>query len=517
MNISELLAIPSAICPDRAAIIFEDKNYTFTQLQGRVNRLANALAKLGVKKGDRVALLQVNCNECVETCLATAKLGAIYLPLNFRAKEDEQEYMINFAEVHTLFSGKRYFDIVDAIRAKLPSVKNYISIESPHTGMLSYEDVIDSSSADEISPNADGEDTAILMYTAGTTGKPKGVMLSHNSFTVYVLDNVTPPDPEIEEKNILTVPLYHVAGMQAMMSAIYGGRTLVMQRQFEAESWMELVEKEKVSRAMMVPTMLKQLMDNPMFGKRDLSSLKVITYGAAPMPISVMKKALEVFPGVNFINAFGQTETASTITMLTPEDHIITGSAEEREKKLKRLSSIGRPLPDVEMKIVDPSGKELPPGEIGEIVTKGPRVMTGYYKDEDKTSKTIDKDGWVHTNDMGYCDEEGYFYLAGRATDLIKRGGEYISPEELENVIITNPKIEDVAVIGYYDEEWGELPKAICVCKKGQTCNADEIMEYCRTRLASFKRPRAVVFVDELPRNAIGKVLKKELREKYGK
>lgn len=517
MNISELLGVSSAICPDRTAIIFEDKHHTFSQLQERVNRLANALAKLGVKKGDRVALLQVNCNECVEACLATAKLGAIYLPLNFRAREDEQEFMINFAEVHTLFTGKRYFEIVDAIRAKLPSVKNYISLKSPHTGMLSYDDLIDSSPADEISAEVNDEDTAVLMYTAGTTGKPKGVMLSHNSFSVYVLDNVTPPSPDIEEKNILTVPLYHVAGMQSMMSAIYGGRTLVMQRQFEAESWMELVEKEKVDRAMMVPTMLKQLIDNPAFGKHDLSSLKVITYGAAPMPVSVMKKALEVFPGVNFINAFGQTETASTITMLTPEDHIITGSVEEREKKLKRLGSIGRPLPDVEMKIVDPSGKELPTGEIGEIVTRGPRVMTGYYKDDEKTANTIDKDGWVHTNDMGYCDEDRYFYLAGRATDLIKRGGEYISPEELENVIVTHPKIEDVAVIGLYDEEWGELPKAICVLKKGQACDDNEIMEYCRTRLASFKRPRAVVFVDELPRNAMGKVIKKELREKYGK
>jgi acyl-CoA synthetase (AMP-forming)/AMP-acid ligase II len=517
MNIAELLAISSAICPDRLAIIFEDNQYTFSQLYERVNRLANALAKLGVKKGDRVALLQVNCNECVEVCFATAKLGAIYLPLNFRAREDEQEFMINFAEVHTLFTGKRYFDLVDATRAKLPSVKNFISLESPHTGMLTYDDLINSSPADEISVHVDDEDTAILMYTAGTTGKPKGVMLSHNSFTVYVLDNVSPPDPEIAEKNILTVPLYHVAGIQAMMSAIYGARTLVMQRQFEAQSWMELVAKEKVNRAMMVPTMLKQLMDHQMFGKYDLSSLKVITYGAASMPISVMKRALEAFPGVNFINAFGQTETAATITMLTPEDHVITGNSEEREKKLKRLSSIGRPLPDVEMKIVDPSGKELPPGEIGEIVTKGPRVMTGYYKDEEKTASTIDKDGWVHTSDMGYCDEDRYFYLAGRSSDLIKRGGEFISPEELENVIVTHPKIEDVAVIGLYDEEWGELPKAICVLKKGQTCDDSEIMEYCRTRMASFKRPRSVVFVDELPRNALGKVVKKELRDKYGK
>jgi acyl-CoA synthetase (AMP-forming)/AMP-acid ligase II len=203
--------------------------------------------------------------------------------------------------------------------------------------------------------------------------------------------------------------------------------------------------------------------------------------------------------------------------MLSPEDHVIKGTGEEREKKLKRLTSIGKPLADVEMKVVDPEGKELGPGEIGEIIARGPRVMTGYYKEEAKTANTIDKEGWIHTNDMGYRDEDGYFYLSGRATDLIKRGGEYISPEELENVICTHPKIEDVAVIGVYDEEWGELPKAVCVLRKGEVCSDEEIMEYCRSRLASFKRPRSVVFVEALPRNTMGKIVKRELREKFGK
>lgn len=392
-----------------------------------------------------------------------------------------------------------------------------MALDAPRQGMLFYDEVLDSSTTDEVFTQIDDEDTTILMYTAGTTGKPKGVMLPHKSFSVYVLENVSPPDPETEEKNILTVPLYHIAGIQAMMSAIYGARTLVMQRQFEAKLWMELVEKERVTRAMMVPTMLKQLLDHPDFSKHDLSSLKVITYGAAPMPLSVMKKALEAFPGAGFINAFGQTETASTITMLSPQDHVIAGTDEEKEKKLKRLTSIGKPLPDVEMKVIDESGKELPTGEIGEIIARGPRVMTGYYKDEAKTAAAIDKEGWVHTNDMGYRDQDGYFYLSGRATDLIKRGGEYISPEELENVICTHPKIEDVAVIGVYDEEWGELPRAICVLRKGETATPDEIMEYCRERLASFKRPRSIVFVEELPRNPMGKVIKKELRARYGK
>jgi acyl-CoA synthetase (AMP-forming)/AMP-acid ligase II len=396
-------------------------------------------------------------------------------------------------------------------------MRHFISIENKHDGMLYYEDMIASSSADEAVTEIDDDDTTILMYTAGTTGFPKGVMLSHNSFAVYVLENVTPADPELEEKNILTVPLYHVAGIQAMMAAIYGGRTLVMERQFDASEWMKLVEKEKANRAMMVPTMLKQLMEHPDFAKHDLSSLKVITYGAAPMPLEVIKRALDVFPGVSFINAFGQTETASTITTLGPEDHIISGTEEEKERKLRRLSSIGRPMSDVEMKIVDEDGCELPAGQVGEIVARGPRVMTGYWKDEEKTEKTIDKDGWVHTSDMGYRDEDGYFYLAGRATDMIIRAGENISPEEVEAVLRTYPKVEEAAVIGIPDEEWGEQPRAIVVLKQGEVATAEEIMEYCREGLASFKRPRSVVFVDELPRNQMGKILRRVLRDKYGK
>jgi len=517
MNTADFLTISAAICPDRGAIVFEDKRYTFSQLNERVNRLANALINLGVNKGDRVALLQVNCSEHVEVYFASAKLGAIYVPLNFRAKADELDYMINTAEANTLFVGERYIELVNSIRPTLSSVRNFISLDKKHDDYLYYEDVIASASADEVFTEIDDNDITMLMFTAGTTGFPKGVMLSHNSFAVYVLENVTPAAPEIEERNILTVPLYHVAGVQAVMAAIYGGRTLVMERQFEAAGWMGLVQREKANRAMMVPTMLKQLMDHPDFGKYDLSSLKVITYGAAPMPLEVIKKALEVFPGVNFINAFGQTETASTITTLSPEDHAITGTEEEKEKKLKRLSSIGKPMSDVEMKVIDEEGNELPLGEVGEIVARGPRVMAGYWKDDEKTQKTIDKDGWVHTNDMGYMDEDGYFFLAGRATDMIIRAGENISPEEVEAAIRTHSKIEDVAVIGVPDVEWGEQPLAVVVLKQGETASDEEIMEYCRQKLASYKRPRSVVFVDELPRNPMGKVLKRVLREQYAK
>jgi acyl-CoA synthetase (AMP-forming)/AMP-acid ligase II len=517
VNTTDFLNIATAICPDKTAIVFEDKRYTFSQLNERVNRLANGLLKLGLKAGDRIAFLQVNCNQCVETYFAVAKAGAIYLPLNFRAKEKELGYMLNTAEATTLIVGERYIPMIKSIQPELKYLKNLISIESKHDDMLYYEDIISSSPADEVVTEIDEDDTTILMYTAGTTGFPKGVMLSHNSFSVYMLENVTPADPLAEESNILTVPLYHVAGIQAMMAAIYGGRTLVMERQFEAKEWMELVEREKANRAMMVPTMLKQLLDHPDFKKHDLSSLKVITYGAAPMPIPVIKKALEEFPGVSFINAFGQTETASTITALSPEDHALTGTEEEKEKKLKRLSSIGKPMSDVEMKVIDEEGNTLPPGEVGEIVARGPRVMTGYWKDEEKTAKTIDKDGWVHTGDVGYVDEDGYFFLSGRSSDMIIRAGENISPEELENVIRDHPKVEDVAVIGVPDETWGEEPRAVVIPKKGEQVTEEEIMEHCRANLASFKRPRTVVFVDDLPRNPMGKLVKREIREKYGK
>jgi len=298
---------------------------------------------------------------------------------------------------------------------------------------------------------------------------------------------------------------------------VYGGRTLVLMRQFEVKEWMRNVQEERATRAMLVPTMLKWVIDDPDFSKYDLSSLKVVTYGAAPMPFEVIKKAIEVMPVVRFINAFGQTETASTITALGPEDHVIEGTEEEKEKRIKRLSSsIGKPLPDVQVKIIDEDGNPLPPNEVGEILAKGPRIMTGYWGDEEKTSQVITSDGWLRTGDKGWMDEDGYIYLAGRGDDMIIRGGENISPEEVENVLYSHPKIEDAAVIGLPDPEWGQQPCAVVVLKSGENATSDEIIEYCRTKLAGFKRPRSVIMVDSLPRNPMGKVLRRKLREEYG-
>ena len=515
MNTTEFLMVTNAIAPDREAIVFESNRLTYGDLNARSNRLANALTGMGVQQGDRVALIEVNTNHCIETYFACAKLGAIYVPLNFRAKADELTYMIQDSGASVALAGGRYVSTVQGIKSEIGAVKHFISLDDKFDGWLDYEQLLASAPDDDLFTEIDDSDMTILLFTAGTTGKPKGVMLLHQNFSEYVINNVTPAEPDVTEKNILTVPMYHIAGIQAVISSVYGGRTVVIQRQFDAEDWMRLVQEEQVDRAMMVPTMLKQLMDDEKFQQYDLSSLKVITYGAAPMPLAVIKRAIEAFPGCHFINAFGQTESAATITMLAPEDHVIEGTAEEKEKKLKRLGSIGKPLADVEVRIMDEEGSLVGAGEVGEIVARGARIMKGYWKQEEATSATIDKDGWLHTGDLGYQDEDDYIFLAGRAKDMIKRGGEMISPEEVENVILTHPKVEDCAVIGVPDETWGERVRAVLVLKPDETVDEEEIVELCRSRLASFKKPESVVITDEIPRNPMGKILKRVLRDQF--
>jgi long-chain acyl-CoA synthetase len=520
--ITEFLDLSAMLVPERTAIAFEGKRYSYAQLRERVNRLADSLNRLGLKKGDRAAILEVNCNEYVEACFGVVKAGGIFVPLNFRIREDELIYLVNKAEPKILFIGSRYVDMVNKVRSKLPSVEHFIVIGGQQEGMESYDQLIAAGSAEDKSfAELGDEDIAVLIFTAGTTGFPKGVPQDHNAYSSYVLTNVDPPDMEaLPETNVLVMPLYHVAGMQALMAAIYGGRTIALMRQFDEKEWFETVQREKATRVMVVPTMLKRIVDYPDLAKYDLSSVRVITYGAAACPYEVLKKTIERFPGRALINAFGGTETSSTIAALRAEDQVITGkeTEAEREKKLKRLAtSIGLPMDDVEIQVRDEKGKELPPEQLGEIVVKGPRIMKGYWKDEERTEKAFTADGWYRTGDLGYKDEEGYIYLTGRGDDVIVRGGENIGPDEVESVLSTHPKIEEAAVIGVKDVEWGQQVRAIVRLKKGETATEQEIVDFCRPRLAGFKRPTSVVFVtEELPKTATGKTLRRNLREKYG-
>lgn len=300
-----------------------------------------------------------------------------------------------------------------------------------------------------------------------------------------------------------------------MLTNVFTGRRLVILRQFDAAEWLETVQRERITHTFVVPTMLKRVLDDPAFGDKACSSLQILAYGAAPMPVPVIRQAIAMFPPtVGFVNAFGQTETTATVTMLLPEDHRLAGSAPEIEHKLQRLASIGRPLPDVEVRIVDTEGAEVAPGEIGEIAVRTPRLMKGYVSQDHATAPTI-VNGWLHTRDMGWMDADGYLYLAGRKDDLIIRGGENISPAEVEAVLQTHPAIEEVAIIGLPDVDWGEQVMAIVVPKAGSPLTAEEVIDWCHQRLASFKKPAIVQFVPALPRNALGKVLRKELREQF--
>ena len=522
MIITEFLDLSAMLVPERTAIAFEGKRYSYAQLKERVNRLADSLNRLGLEKGERAAILEVNCSEYMEACFATVKLGGIFVPLNFRIRQEELTYLVNKAEPKILFVGSRYADMANSARSQLPSVEHFIIIGGKHQGMLSYDELIASGSAEEKTfAEVNDEDIAVLMFTAGTTGLPKGVPQDNSAYSSYVLTNVDPPDMEAPpETNVLVMPLYHVAGMQALMAGIYGGRTIALMRQFDEKEWFETVQREKATRVMVVPTMLKRIVEHPDFDQYDLSSVRVVTYGAAACPYEVLRKTIERFPGRALINAFGGTETSSTIAALRAEDQVITGkeTEQEREKKLKRLAtSIGLPMDDVEIQVRDEEGRELPAGEIGEIVAKGPRIMRGYWRDEERTKKAFTPDGWYRTGDMGYVDEEGYIYLSGRADDLIVRGGENIGPDEVESVLSTHPKIEEAAVIGVKDIEWGQQVRAIVRLRAGETATEQEIIDFCRPRLAGFKRPSSVVFVEEeLPKTSTGKVLRRTLREKYG-
>ena len=485
---------------------------TYAELADRSNRLANALAERGVRAGDRIAAMDVNTPMHFEAYFAAARLDAIYVPLNFRGHGEEVGYPLRHAAPKVIAAGERYVSLIDGLDV---SAELLLTNGSGSQGWDSLDALIHDADPDEMFfPEQPPEETAVLLFTAGTTGLPKAVMLSHASFTSFMLTSMEPPDPDTEESTILTLPLYHVAGLQAALAGVFGGRTIILQHQFEPHEWMALVQKHRVERALIVPTMLKQLLDHPEFDRHDLSSLRVVTYGGASMPPSLIERALPLLPGVQFINAFGQTETGSTIAMVPPEDHVLSGPPELVEKRRKHLSSIGRPLPDVEVRIVQEDGQDLPLGETGEIVARGPRLMRGYWGQPDATADTV-HDGWLYTDDLGYQDEDGYIYLSGRAKDFIKRGGEMVAPEEVEHILHACPGVEECAVIGLPDETWGERVVAVVVSTPGVELPEESLLDACQG-LARFKRPEQVIFVGELPRNSLGKVLKNQLRAQLG-
>jgi long-chain acyl-CoA synthetase len=523
MNPAEFLTISSAVVPDRDALVSGDgkKRISYMEMASRVNRLTNALQSMGVGLGDRVAVMATNSPEYVEVYYACARLGACFVPLNFRAKQEELSFMLNTSDAVLMFAESRYLDLVASLRSDGPGLREVITLDGVAEGLRSFDDLIADAAEDEVFVDVDESEPTVLIYTSGTTAMPKGVELTYLNLSLYVVNTMSPADPSVEEqeKTLLSVTIAHVAGITAILSSIWGGRTLVILPQFDPELWLEAVQRERVTHAFVVPTMLKRLMDYPYLAKHDISSLKLITYGAAPMPYEVVCRAIEVFT-CDLMNAYGQTESTSSLTYLGPEDHRLNGSDEENAKKLHRLRSVGRPMDDVEVAILDPDGKRMPQGQEGEICVQSARVMKEYIKADDATAAAI-VDGWLHTGDIGYLDEDGYLFITGRVKDLINRGGEKITAADVEMILDEHELVDESAVIAVPDPEWGETVKAVVVLNpEGIEREAglvrEELQEHCRSHLASYKAPAYIAFIDELPRNPMGKVLKTELRRDHG-
>ena len=514
MNTANFVSIPASMLPDQEIMVFGSRRLTYGDLLGRIRRLAGSLRELGVSRGDAVAALDTNSDDYITTYYAAATLGAVFVPLNYRAKPPELEHMISAAKVRAIFVGGRYAQLLESLRPKLPTLQSVVGYGEGRAGWLQFDDLV--ANGDEVEDfEVEETDVSILMYTSGTTSLPKGVLLTHGDFTTYVTNTTELADGTDRGTALVSVPFYHIAGTAQMMTTMWSGRRLVIVPQFDAVEWLRTVERERVTNAMVVPTMFKQLVDHPDFASFDLSSLRNLSYGGAQMPLPVIRRGIERFPKtVSFVNAYGQTETTSTLTILGPDDHRLEGSAEEIEKKVRRLTSIGKPLPDVEFQVVDDDGKPLPAGEVGEIVIRTARVMKGYASESGAAMSQLEG-GWLRTRDMGWVDEDGYIYLAGRKDDMIIRGGENIAPAEIESVLQSHPQVEEVAVFALPSEEWGQIVAAAVVPKREGTLSTEQIVDFCKQRLASFKKPEKIVFLSELPRNPLGKVLKKDLKLQF--
>jgi acyl-CoA synthetase (AMP-forming)/AMP-acid ligase II len=510
MNVADVLTLPASMYPTRPILTDGGRTLSYQELCARVAAVGEALEAAGMKPGDRVCVMQTDTPAVVELALATLARGGVFVPLSFRAGQEELELLLTSSHPKLLFVGARYAPLATAA----PEGVTVMTLDEYAEGLPLFQTPDRPDAELEIALPDEG-DLAMLLFTSGTSAAPKAVRLGHGALGSFVFNTVELADDDTDEATLICVPLNHVAGLTGLLSALFRGRRIVLEPQFDAGRWLELVASERVTHAFLVPTMLKRILDHPLFDATDLSSLRTVSYGAAPMPPTVIRSAIHRLPSsVEFVSAFGQTETTSTVTVLTPEDHRIEGDARQREQREMRLGSVGRPLPDVEVRIVDETGCELEVGQIGEVVVRTGRAMQGYDGQEAETNVRL-ADGWLHTRDLGYLDEGGYLFLAGRASDMIIRGGENIAPEQVEPMLERHPSIAEAAVFGVTDDEWGERVAAAVVPAAGAELDVLELLEYCRASISGSMRPEVIVVVDELPRNHMGKVVRRRLRDQF--
>jgi long-chain acyl-CoA synthetase len=510
MNIVEGLRAAAAAHTEKLAAICGTTRLTFGQTVERISRLSSALAALGLRSGDRVAVLALNCHRFFELYYAVPQMGATIVPINFRIPAAEVKYILDHAGARALFVDAALAPLAEAVRPQLDTVEHFISIsDTPVDGYLSYEALLAGAAPDYSGPATSGDELLGLFYTSGTTGEPKGVMLTHKNVIANVRHIEASYNYSADEVYLHSAPMFHLADGAAVFSNASRGSTQVFIPRFEPQATLAAIEREHITHVLLVPTMINFVLQVPNLADYDLSSMRYITYGASPIAPEVLKRAMQVFD-CNFGQGYGLTEAAPLLTVLNADDHRRAIAGDER-----LLASCGKPVPGVEVCVVDVEGRDVRPGEVGEIVARGPNIMRGYWRREDDTAAAI-IDGWLHTGDLATVDEEGYLYLVDRKKDMIVTGGENVFSPEVEAVLYAHPSVKEAAVIGVPDAEWGEAVHACLALKDNQQASAEEMIEFCRPRLAGYKVPRSIEIIEgELPKGGTGKILKKQLRERH--
>ena len=508
MLVGDLLTRAAKWYAHKTATVYEDTRLTYGDLNCRTNAVANALLAFGIKPQERIAIICQNSHHYLEVVFACAKIGAVATNLNWRLSAKELGVLLNHSDAKVIFFSKKYEHLLEQLRKELISDIRFVAIGGAIEGAMDYENLIGTHTAEEPDIRIADDDTVFQMYTSGTTGMPKGVMLTHRNVISHAVNTIIELQLQRDLVYLNILPLFHVA-IYVPINCVFVGGTNVLLSDFEPGEVLATIEKERVTCIGCVPSIVKFLIEHPKFDQYDLSSLQLVSYAAAPMPVPLLKQAISKLK-CDFAQVFGMTETSPVTHILIPEEHAVEGP----EYKVRRLGSVGRPIINVQSKVVDDQGNECPVGVVGEVVDAGDTIMKGYYKMPEATAETI-KNGWLHTGDMGYLDEHGYLYLADRKKDMIISGGENIYPTEVEMCILQMDGIADVAVIGVPDKNWGELVKAIVVRKPGAAVTAEDVIEHCRASIAGYKKPKSVDFVEVLPRNAMGKIQKNILREPY--
>lgn len=502
--LDERVAHWAAAKPGDEAVTYLSRSWTWSQFDDRIRRVAGALTTRGIGRGDVVAFLDKNHPACVEVTLGAASLGAATAIVNFRLAADEIDYVLNDSGAKVLFVGEELLAAVTAIRDRLPGVTDVIEVQPD--GDDGYETVLAAATPVHRAPDVDPDDTAVVMYSSGTTGRPKGVALSHANLIAHTVNAFDDWPFNEGDKNLVAMPLFHVGGTSYMQFGLHNGAPSYMTRDVDGAALAGGI-LAGANRTFLVPAVLAKVLETGPDAVKLFGALKTFAYGASPMPLPLLREALAAWPETDFIQVYGLTEVCGVATRLGPEDH--RGDNEER------LVSAGTPIQGVEVRIVNPDTlQDAPTGTQGEIWFRTPQLMKGYLNKPEATAEAITGDGWFRTGDIGRLDADGYLFVEDRIKDMIITGGENVYSIEVERILAEHPAVIEVAVFGVPDEKWGEAVKAV-VAVDGDGIAEAELIAWAREHLAAYKCPKTVDIVDALPRNPTGKILKKDLRSPY--